>query len=395
LGASPIAYGLGIQYQVTSTGDGDNVGSNLVPDDGTGHCTLRAAIQAANSHAGDDGIGFNIPTSDPGYNAQTGAWTITLPRQLPDISSNIAFNGPGAAQLIVKATADSHNSFRVFNVTATGILTFSGTGTNVILTADDGVGHTGDSDPFDVNVANLILSGTTPPEGLIEFPFNYVLMVSNVGPSSPTAVSVTNVLPMDVSFSGAAPSAGACAYANGVLRCDLGTITTGGTASISVFLTPWRGGPSTNLSLTSGFEFDPFPGNNRATNVLTITGDEDHDGLPDSWEAQHGLSSLDPGDANLDLDHDGHTSLQEYIAGTDPNLTESVLKAIVSVQGQDAQVRFTTVLDRRYFVESAPSPAGPWAAVGNELFGDGDVAQINDLIPLGTSQYFYRVRVVR
>ena len=126
LGESPVGWAAGIAYNVTSTGDGDNVGPNTSCDDGTGHCTLRAAIQAANSHAGDDAIFFGIPITDPGYNTQTGTWTINLPRQLPNISSNIAINGPGAAQLIVKANADSNNPFRVFNVTATGMVTFSG-----------------------------------------------------------------------------------------------------------------------------------------------------------------------------------------------------------------------------------------------------------------------------
>jgi CSLREA domain-containing protein len=117
--AQPIILGTpppisGFLFVVTSTGDGDNTGSGAVCDDGTGNCTLRAAIEAANNNAGDDGIHFSIPTSDPGYNAQTGMWTITLPRALPDISSNIAIQGPGAGKL----TISGNNAVRVFNVTA-------------------------------------------------------------------------------------------------------------------------------------------------------------------------------------------------------------------------------------------------------------------------------------
>lgn len=46
--------------------------------------------------------------------------------------------------------------------------------------------------------------------------------------------------------------------------------------------------------------------------------DSDNDGLPDGWEAAHGLNVLDPADAGSDPDDDGLTSLQEYNAGTDP-----------------------------------------------------------------------------
>ncbi len=272
-----------------------------------------------------------------------------------------------------------------------GALTFASSGTNIILTADDGAGHLGDSNPFDVNVANLVLSGSAPPEGLIEFPFDYVLTISNAGPSTATAVTVTNVLPVDVSFSGATPSVGACSFVNGVVRCDLGPLTNGGVASVSVLLTPWRGGILSNTASVTAFEFDPSAADNRATNLVSVTGDLDQDGLPDAWESQYGLSSSEPNDAGFDLDLDGHTSLQEYVAGTNPNLAASVFQAVLLVQGAAVEVRFLTVLDRFYFVERAPSPAGPWTAVGNELFGDGDAAIVSDLV--GPSQHFYRVRV--
>jgi len=48
-------------------------------DDGTcdsTHCSLREALRVAAAQAGPDTITFAIPTSDPGYNAVTGVWTI-------------------------------------------------------------------------------------------------------------------------------------------------------------------------------------------------------------------------------------------------------------------------------------------------------------------------------
>jgi hypothetical protein len=45
--------------------------------------------------------------------------------------------------------------------------------------------------------------------------------------------------------------------------------------------------------------------------------DDDGDGLPDEIERGAGLNPLDPADASGDLDEDGFTNLQEFLAGTD------------------------------------------------------------------------------
>jgi RHS repeat-associated protein/CSLREA domain-containing protein len=77
-----IAQSAGTTFVVNSNGDGaDSSTSDGVCDDGSGHCTLRAAIQQANASAGTDTIDFNIPG--------TGVQTIQLTRQnkaLPTIT---------------------------------------------------------------------------------------------------------------------------------------------------------------------------------------------------------------------------------------------------------------------------------------------------------------------
>src|SRR5437868_2013983 len=113
-------------FVVNSTGDGDDA----FPGDGqcetavgNGVCTLRAAIEEANAHAGGDGIGFSIPTTDPGYS--NGVWTIGLTKALPNVSDSVNIMGPGADKLIV-ARSFSAALFRIFNVTTTGTVNFSG-----------------------------------------------------------------------------------------------------------------------------------------------------------------------------------------------------------------------------------------------------------------------------
>jgi len=121
-GQTQGAISFGILYLVDSTGDGDLVGPSTSCDDGTGHCTLRAAIEASNLHGGTDFISFNIPTTDPGFS--NGVWTINLTKALPDISDSVSINGPDATKLSVQRNAITN--FRIFNVTATGTVSFTG-----------------------------------------------------------------------------------------------------------------------------------------------------------------------------------------------------------------------------------------------------------------------------
>ncbi|MBN2547964.1 MAG: right-handed parallel beta-helix repeat-containing protein [Anaerolineales bacterium] len=68
-------------WMVNNTGDSSG---SCVPES----CSLRQAITAANASAGSDLITFNIPTSDPNYNASGGHWLITLSSALPALGDD-------------------------------------------------------------------------------------------------------------------------------------------------------------------------------------------------------------------------------------------------------------------------------------------------------------------
>jgi pectate lyase len=47
--------------------------------------------------------------------------------------------------------------------------------------------------------------------------------------------------------------------------------------------------------------------------------DGDHDGMPDDWEKRQGLNPADAADSSGDPDGDGHTNIEEFLNGTNPN----------------------------------------------------------------------------
>jgi CSLREA domain-containing protein len=140
-------------FVVTSTGDGDNVGLPGACDDGTGNCTLRAAIESANGALAlvtEDTIEFNIPTTDPGYDAGTGRWTINLGTVLPDLNANIAIIGPGEDKLVVQRS-NAAAELGIFNVTTNGT----------------------------ANFYNMTISGGIPPGGAVDSNSGATVTISN------------------------------------------------------------------------------------------------------------------------------------------------------------------------------------------------------------------------
>jgi hypothetical protein len=99
----------------------------------SGKDSLRYEVAMADKTGAHDTIEFNIPTTDPGYNPSTGAWTITLTGGELDITGNLTIQGPGAGQLTISGGGNS----RVFDEAQNATATLSG------LTISGGVGVTG------------------------------------------------------------------------------------------------------------------------------------------------------------------------------------------------------------------------------------------------------------
>lgn len=94
---------------------------------------------------------------------------------------------------------------------------------------------------------------------------------------------------------------------------------------------------------------------------LTLGIDSDKDGMPDAWEQDIIDSDTNDGYRNLadvkpneDVDNDGLTNLQEYLAGTYAlDALDGVAIEVVNVANGIAQLRFLAVTGRTYRLRSS------------------------------------------
>jgi len=80
----------------------------------------------------------------------------------------------------------------------------------------------------------------------------------------------------------------------------------------------WKpyGNENDNMELYQMWEDKDFP---PPAGGATALKDLDNDGMPDDWEAQHGLDPEDPSDGSVDVDRDGYTNVEEFLNRTRPD----------------------------------------------------------------------------
>ncbi len=90
-------------------------------------------------------------------------------------------------------------------------------------------------------------------------------------------------------------------------------------------------------------------------------GDDDHDGLHNSWETVNGFDPASATDAAVDSDGDGTSNIREYYVGANPRHAGPVAELV-------------STLDPAYFFGAAasyPAGAGPQAVAVGDFNGDG------------------------
>jgi CSLREA domain-containing protein len=199
----PHAYAAAVTLTVNSLADTDDGSCDHAPD-----CTLREAIKAANSGPGDT-IDFTV----------TGA--INLTGALPDITDDVTINGPGASLLTVRR--DTGGDYRIFNVIASGVVTFSGitiSNGRLSVSSSGGGGGAGinNASSGTVNVTNCTLTDNSTV-----FSFQPLFISSGGGIfNGPGTLNVTNSTLSNNSNGGFGGGSG-----------DGGAIANSGTATIT------------------------------------------------------------------------------------------------------------------------------------------------------------------
>jgi hypothetical protein len=100
----------------------------------------------------------------------------------------------------------------------------------------------------------------------------YSITASNIGPNAVADARVFDRLPTGETFVSATASQGACTLSNGVVTCTLGSLSSGGNATISIVVTSPIAAILTNTAAIYSSGADPNVTNNAATILTTVLG---------------------------------------------------------------------------------------------------------------------------
>ena len=124
--------------------------------------------------------------------------------------------------------------------------------------------------------ADLSLTKSDSPDPVTEGAvLTYTILVSNAGPDPATNVVVTDDLPKQVKFVSATASSGSCQSPpgkgkGGKVECNLGTLSNGGTATVTIRTTATKAGDISNTASVTSDVTDPQTANNSDTEATKV-----------------------------------------------------------------------------------------------------------------------------
>lgn len=120
-----------------------------------------------------------------------------------------------------------------------------------------------------VNPASADLSVTktaSPNPGQVGVPLSYRITATNNGPAVATNVRISDTLPSGVTFVSVTATQGNCS-GTAFVTCNLGSLTAGGSAIVTIVIRPTSAGPISNTVSVTGNEAD----SNLSHNTITTT----------------------------------------------------------------------------------------------------------------------------
>ena len=213
-----------------------------------------------------------------GLATAAGVVTDTLPAGLQFVSSS---SGCAAGSGTVTCPVSPVAQGQIVTVSFTAQITAVGAGTTIQNTASVAtVGGIPDFNPADntdhaslvvnpradLSLAKTVSSANPSTDDAVQ----YTLTVHNAGPNDATGVTIHDSLAAGLDFIEASPG---CDNQNGSVTCDLGTIASGDSVSVTIdarTTAALAGATVGNLATVSGSELDPNPANNQATATITV-----------------------------------------------------------------------------------------------------------------------------
>ena len=117
--------------------------------------------------------------------------------------------------------------------------------------------------------ADLSLTKTASPNpGQVGVSLSYRITATNNGPAAATNVTVIDTLPAGITFVSATATQGSCS-GSGPVNCNLGSLTVGASAIITIVVTPSSSGQITNTATVSASESD-FDSTNNTAGTTTV-----------------------------------------------------------------------------------------------------------------------------
>jgi uncharacterized repeat protein (TIGR01451 family) len=125
-------------------------------------------------------------------------------------------------------------------------------------------------DPLNPVCSDVGLTASAPSTVLPGSNLTYSISIFNRGPSTATGATLTDVLPGRVSLESAVSSQGSNSLTDGAVTFDLGTLSVGASATVSLSLMPPQSGLLTNTVTVASQQTDLNLANNSAQFVTAV-----------------------------------------------------------------------------------------------------------------------------
>jgi uncharacterized repeat protein (TIGR01451 family) len=226
-------------------------------------------------------------------------------------------------------------------------------------------------------VAAVVVQGET---------LTYVVTVTNNGPEAVTEAVLTDTGPAGLRFSAVASTQGGCSIVESTVRCALGGLAQGRSATVTITAIPGTAGGLTNSASVLGSAPDPLPGNNTATATTTVIAMTDADlvvskvGVPDPSGVGEPLTYL------LTVTNNG-PAVATGIVFTDILPAEVVFESVVTTQGSCSQQEGRVHCDlstlsrdasARVTIVVTPTAAGPITNMASVVSNEPDPIMQNN-----------------